>query len=922
MKLLSRALGRPLAVALSVALALLLLLSGSSALARGTLKIADPAPKEEDGTWKLKFTIDYGGIPHIAHVSFIFSFKPTMLYERALTDQSPDKPAERKVALAGQTPINLPMDVDFADMQGKVHKITKFDFKLRRSDDFQAGEYELTVKLADGGTIGAPTRITLQGENPVINRKSIIFHAEEKPKAKKSDDKGAKKADEPDTSKGTAQEDLGPDLSDIPSAPKRGGADPDGPRAVAPKQGGCGCTVPGGRAAPGRLVLFAACLVLAVARRGSRRRLARAGIALAALAFGCGGGQWQPPPCPSCPNIVPPGPGGRIAKDAGGAGASAEEAAAFMAEVEREVKRLWIKRERANWVQANFVTGDTQKIAAEAEQETMQYMARAIQRARRFAGLELEPTLARKLALLKIAQVLPAPSDAAKAGELAGLVSSMQATYATGKYCPERGGALRGEIARNRDFRELGAAIATCEPGRGGLSLHALTDVMAKSRDEAALREANLGWHTISPPVRDRYRRYVELGNEGAREIGFGDLGDLWRAGYDMSADAFRGEVERLWGQVKPLYDEMHCHVRAKLRQKYGEAVVPAGAPIPAHLLGNMWSQTWGNIYPLVEPFRGAGSVDVTEELGRQKYDAVKMVKLAEGFFTSLGLEPLPKTFWERSLFVKPRDREVECHASAWDVEFANDARIKMCIKINDDDLGTLHHELGHNYYYVYYHKLPILFQQGANDGFHEAVGDTIALSMTPSYLEKVGLARRPKTDEKAAVNYLMRMALDKVAFLPFGKLIDQWRWDVFAGKIAPERYNAGWWELRTRYQGIAPPGPRTEEHFDPGAKYHVPSNVPYIRYFLAYIYQFQFHRALCRIAEHQGPLHACSIYGNKKAGEKLRALLEMGASRPWQDALHALTGERAADASALLEYFEPLRGYLHAQIKDEKCGW
>jgi len=389
-----------------------------------------------------------------------------------------------------------------------------------------------------------------------------------------------------------------------------------------------------------------------------------------------------------------------------------------------------------------------------------------------------------------------------------------------------------------------------------------------------------------------------------------------------MSAEAFEADTDRLWGQVKPLYDELHCYVRGRLRQHYGKEKVPAKGPIPAHLLGNMWAQEWNNIYPLVEPYGGEGSLDVSKSLKDKRYDATKMVELGERFFTSLGLEKLPASFWERSLFTKPADREVVCHASAWDVTFNGDIRIKMCIEPKEEDLITIHHELGHDYYYVYYHTLPVLFQQGANDGFHEGIGDTLALSVTPGYLKGIGLLDKAPGNPKAETNFLLKQALDKIAFLPFGKLIDQWRWDVFAGKTKPSEYNKAWWDLRQKYQGLAAPAPRSESDFDPGAKYHVPANVPYVRYFLARIYQFQFHRALCKAAGHKGPLHTCSIYGSKEAGEKLRAMLAMGASRPWPEALKALSGETAADASALIEYFEPLRSFLKEQNKGETCGW
>ncbi len=390
-----------------------------------------------------------------------------------------------------------------------------------------------------------------------------------------------------------------------------------------------------------------------------------------------------------------------------------------------------------------------------------------------------------------------------------------------------------------------------------------------------------------------------------------------------MPAADFEKETDRLWGQVKPLYDDLHCYVRAQLVKKYGKDKVNPEGPIPAHLTGNMWAQEWAYLYPMVEPYKGQASLDVTAALKKQKYDEVKMVKLGESFFTSLGLDPLPQTFWQRSMFKKPADREVVCHASAWDVTYSDDLRIKMCIKINEEDLTTIHHELGHNYYFHYYYQLPVLFQQGANDGFHEAIGDALTLSITPEYLKKVGLLNAlPPKNEKNLINLQMKDALDKVAFLPFGRMIDQWRWDVYSGKTPPAGYNAAWWELRKKYQGVSAPIARSEADFDPGAKYHIPANVPYMRYFLARILQFQFHRALCKAAGFQGPLNECSIYGNKAAGEKLRALLAMGSSKPWQEALFAMTGERTMDASALTDYFQPLQTWLKKQNEGQKCGW
>jgi peptidyl-dipeptidase A len=373
---------------------------------------------------------------------------------------------------------------------------------------------------------------------------------------------------------------------------------------------------------------------------------------------------------------------------------------------------------------------------------------------------------------------------------------------------------------------------------------------------------------------------------------------------------------------VRPLYQNLHCYVRAQLQKTYGKDRIPSNGPIPAHVLGNMWAQEWTNVYPLVTPYKGQPSLDVSAALAAQKYDPIKMVKTGERFFTSLGLDPLPKTFWERSMFVKPRDREVVCHASAWDVLMADDLRIKMCIKPTEEDLATIHHELGHNYYFHYYHRLPALYQQGANDGFHEAIGDALTLSITPRYLKSLNLLKTIPKDDKGIINVQMKDALEKIAFLPFGKLIDEWRWRVFSGRIPPTLYNESWWQMRREYQGIAPPVERTEEDFDPGAKYHIPSNVPYTRYFLARLLQFQFHRALCSAAGHEGPLHECSIYGSKAAGTRLQAMLALGASKPWPEALVAITGERRIEASALLEYFAPLGRWLAEQNRGQTCGW
>jgi peptidyl-dipeptidase A len=395
----------------------------------------------------------------------------------------------------------------------------------------------------------------------------------------------------------------------------------------------------------------------------------------------------------------------------------------------------------------------------------------------------------------------------------------------------------------------------------------------------------------------------------------------MWRSKYDMPAEEFAREVDRLWAQVAPLYRSLHTYVRQRLSETYGSERVPASGPIPAQFLGNMWAQSWEGIYPLLAPPGEVEHYDLTKELVDRGTTPEGLVRYAERFFVSLGLDPLPPTFWERSMLTRPRDREVICHASAWDLDFDHDIRVKMCIEITGEDFQTIHHELGHNYYQRAYARQPFLFRDSAHDGFHEAVGDTVALSVTPDYLRQVGLGE-PSTAPSSDVGLLLHRALEKIAFLPFGLVVDQWRWKVFSGEIGASEYNRTWWEMRRVYQGVAPPSVRGEEEFDPGAKYHVPANVPYMRYFLAHILQFQFHRALVREAGAPGPLHRASIYGSEKAGRRLRSMLEMGQSREWPEALEAVTGERRMDASGLLEYFAPLQRWLDEQNRGQPAGW
>ena len=604
-----------------------------------------------------------------------------------------------------------------------------------------------------------------------------------------------------------------------------------------------------------------------------------------------------------------------------------EDAVAFIESHNQHERRVWKPYSIAFWLADTQINPDTQAVVSNVLEEILRYDARLVEESKQFNGIQLQGPTARAMNLVRIGAKIPAPSDDDKIAELAELSSQLSAMYGAGKWCPDD---------------ELDKCY----------SLGALENIIEDpmTSNDQKLR-AWKGWRTISPPMRDKYQRMAELMNEGAIELGFNDTGELWRSGYDMPADKFAQVSEALWTDVQPLYNSLHCYVRDQLQQRYGENTVPSNALIPAHLLGNMWAQSWSNIYPLVEPFDGLPSIDVSlglkkrraekeselksklgngasiKELAEAEYEADEwiareMVKSAEQFYVSMGMGKLPESFWVRSQFVKPRDRDVVCHASAWDMDLQGDVRIKMCIEPNLDDLTTIYHELGHLYYDLAYNALEPIFQSSAHDGFHEAIGDTIVLAMTPKYLASQGLIEPVIPSEEATINSQMKSALTKIAFLPFGKLIDEWRWKVFSGEIQPDSYNGSWWSLRAEYQGIDAPVRRSESDFDPGAKYHVPANVSYTRYFLSFILQFQFYEALCDAADHKGPLYQCSFFGSKEAGAHLNAMMANGQSQRWQDSMVQLTGTREMSADALLEYFTPLKEWLDKENSGRSCGW
>lgn len=623
-----------------------------------------------------------------------------------------------------------------------------------------------------------------------------------------------------------------------------------------------------------------------------------------------------------------PTPADTTAAGTPAAAPAGETADQFIARVNEEYRKMYPEMTAAQWLSSTFINDDSQLLSAKANERYLAQLNSWIEQSQRFEGQQMSPDTARSIRLLKLFTSMPPPKDPAKLEELTKIATRMEGMYGAGTYCTGDGDA--------KNCRQLGE----------------LEDVLRSSRDFDAQLEAWQGWHTISKPMRPDFVRFVELVNTGARDMGFADTGEMWRSGYDMSPAEIAAETDRLWGQVKPLYEQLHCFARTRLEAKYGEDKGSvAGNMLPAHLLGNMWQQDWGNIWDILAPYPEAGQLDITAALESQyraAHDAqmVKhtgertpqalsqveqdarlasaklMTERAQDFYTSLGMQKLPESYWSKTQFIKPRDRDVVCHASAWDMNMAGDVRTKMCIKPNEEDFTTIYHELGHVYYYMAYNKLPPIFQQGAHDGFHEAIGDTIVLAMTPEYLQSIGLVGDQQQSNETLINAQMRMALAKVSFLPFGLMIDRWRWGVFDGSIKPADYNKAWWELKAKYQGVAPVSARGEDFFDPGAKYHVPGNTPYTRYFLSHVLQFQFYKALCDAAGHKGPLYECSFYGNKEAGARFQAMLSKGASQPWQKTMKELTGGEKMDASAVLEYFAPLQTWLKQQNEGKTCGW
>jgi peptidyl-dipeptidase A len=603
-----------------------------------------------------------------------------------------------------------------------------------------------------------------------------------------------------------------------------------------------------------------------------------------------------------------------------------DDAREFVARVQREQLDFWEYSNRVGWLQQTHITFDTNWLDSRVSAEKTHREVAYANEAKRFQDLDLsaDPDLDRTLRLIKLGIRLPAPGRDGAAEELATITTRLGTAYSTGQI-DIRGGSFSADEIQEalQEIRDPKGEDPTARHSGASVTQPETEDLMKNLQNPDQLAEVWTKWRRNAEPMKVDYVRMVQIANEGALELGFGNVRDLWLSKYDLPSDQMVAEVDRLWEQVSPLYEELHCYVRTRLNEKYGNTVVPLGQPIRADLLGNMWAQWWSNIYEQVAPPGSDIGYDLTELLKAKEYDPRKMVKTGEGFFISLGFDPLPESFWERSLIEKPRDRELVCHASAWNLDNDEDLRIKMCTAVTGDDFRVVHHELGHNFYQRAYNQQPALFRDGAHDGFHEALGDFIALSVTPNYLARIGLLQQDRIPPPSSdLGLLMRTSLDKIAYLPFAILVDRWRWGVMSGEITPPEYNDAWWELRRELQGVVPPTLREAQAFDPGAKYHIPGNVPYLRYFLATILQFQFHEAACGIAGWEGPLHRCSIYENEEVGRRLEAMLKLGASRPWPEALEAFTGSPQMDAGAITRYFQPLLDYLSVQNQGSSCGW
>ncbi len=575
----------------------------------------------------------------------------------------------------------------------------------------------------------------------------------------------------------------------------------------------------------------------------------------------------------------------------------------FLDESENTLGPLLIKSNLAQWTYAIDINNKNKKKAEKANIELQNQLTTILAKIQHIDKTKLNESQLRILKRLSLANNIPTPPAYLDRTILNTNLSKLSSSYQQGHYCPP-------SSVQNTSSKQGLKTKPTC------LNLREINYQLANESNAEILAELWLAWHEITKNMKVSFSQVVETANKAAQYKQYRDLSHYWQSKYETPARQHKHDFTQLWQQVKPLYKDLHCYVATQLQTHYKPPTMPKDNSIPIHLLGDLWAQSWLPVLPLIRPEAPTNSLQTA--LLDANYTPKKMVKTAEQFFISLGFSPLPLSFWHRSVFTKPKDTNSNCQASAWSIDGKEDLRLKMCININQDDFYTVHHELGHHFYQRSYQQQRLFFRDGAHDGFHEAVGDAIALSITPSYLNEIGLSS--KTQPQDAISPLLEKALTTIPLIAYAYIADIWRWQVFGGEIEKKDWNKHWWNLRKQEQGIIAPHTRTEKYIDALAKYHLANNIPYSKYFFAAILQFQIHQQLCLDIGHQGQLHKCSIYGNKKAGQRLKKLLEQGASLPWSEQLKQFNGQEKMDGKALVNYFLPLHTWLKRKNEGQEC--
>ncbi|XP_025976569.2 angiotensin-converting enzyme 2 [Dromaius novaehollandiae] len=585
-----------------------------------------------------------------------------------------------------------------------------------------------------------------------------------------------------------------------------------------------------------------------------------------------------------------------------------EQAQIFLTEFNIKAEDISYESSLASWNYNTNITEETSMKMNEADAKWSAFYDEASRNASNFPLANITDDLIR-LQIQSLQDRGSSVLSSEKYTRLSTVLNTMSTIYSTGTVCKP-----------SDPFNCL-----VLEPG--------LDAIMADSTDYHERLWAWEGWRAdVGRLMRPLYEEYVDLKNEAAKLNGYSDYGDYWRANYEAdypeaykySRDQLIEDVEKTFEQIKPLYEQLHAYVRHRLEQFYGPELISSTGCIPAHLLGDMWGRFWTNLYALTVPYPAKPNIDVTSAMVENNWDVLKIFKTAEAFFASVGLYNMTEGFWNNSMLTEPTDnRKVVCHPTAWDMG-KEDYRIKMCTKVTMDDFLTAHHEMGHIEYDMAYSHLPYLLRSGANEGFHEAVGEIMSLSAaTPQHLKSLGLLEPTfQEDAETEINFLLKQALTIVGTMPFTYMLEKWRWMMFNGKITKQEWMKRWWEMKREIVGVVEPVLHDETYCDPAALFHVANDYSFIRYYTRTIYQFQFQEALCKAAEHTGPLHTCDITNSTAAGQNLRQMLELGRSKPWTQALESITGEKYMNATPLLNYFEPLFNWLQKNNSGRSVGW